>query len=166
MKKYIILLGIILIALVGCEMANVPASKVDELFSKYQRLDDDIVMGINNVISEQNLTDDHRDRYRKLLEKQYKNLTYEIKNDSIDGDKAKIVVAIEVFDYRNAISDLTFDSSVYTKDTYDEEKISRLEGVKDRVTYTLEINLTRDNYGEWRIDALTNEELKKIQGMY
>ena len=62
--------------------------------------------------------------------------------------------------------DLTFDSSIYTKETYDEEKLNRLEKAKDKVKYTLEITLTKNDKDEWQLDALTNEQMKKIQGMY
>ena len=147
-------------------MGNTPTSKVDELFMKYQRLDSDISNGIDSVLDEQNLTDDHRMRYRKLLENQYRNLSYNVKDEIIDGDNATVVTEIEVIDYRNSISDLTFDSTVFTKDSFDELKLDRLENTKDKVTYTLELTLTKDSEGKWKLNALTNEQIKKIQGMY
>lgn len=157
------LLGLLL---VGCSMANTPTSRVDDLFMKYQKVDNDIVIGIDNVIDDQNLTESHRERYRDLLEKQYKNLSYEVKDELIDGETATVLAEIEVIDYKKAVSDLTFDSSIYTKESYDEEKLNRLEQAKDKVKYTLEIQLTKDTNGNWKIDALTNEQMKKIQGMY
>ena len=147
-------------------MSNTPTSKVEELLSKYQRLDNDISMGINSVLDEQNLTDVHKERYRKLLETQYKNLSYEIKDEIIDGDTAMVIVEIEVIDYKKAINDLTFDSMLYTKESFDEEKLDRLEEAKDKVTYTLDLSLTKDKEGTWKLNALTNEQIKKIQGMY
>ena len=166
MKKKIYLFIILTFLLVGCSMSNTPTSKVDELFSKYQKIDNDIAMNINSVLAEQNLTDIHKERYRKLLEDQYKNLSYEIKDEKIDGDKATIITEIEVIDYKKAINDLTFDSSIYTKESFDEAKLDRLENAKDKVTYTLELTLTKDRNGNWKLDALTNEQIKKIQGMY
>jgi hypothetical protein len=166
MKKKILLLAIFTFLLIGCSMSNTPTSKVEELLSKYQRLDNDISMGINSVLDEQNLTDVHKERYRKLLETQYKNLSYEIKDEIIDGDTAMVIVEIEVIDYKKAINDLTFDSMLYTKESFDEEKLDRLEEAKDKVTYTLELSLTKDKEGTWKLNALTNEQIKKIQGMY
>ena len=64
------------------------------------------------------------------------------------------------------MNDLVFDSTIYTKETYDEEKLYRLEQAKDKVKYTLELTLTKDTNEEWTLDALTNEQLKKIQGMF
>lgn len=166
MKKKILLLAIFTFLLIGCSMSNTPTSKVEELLSKYQRLDNDISMGINSVLDEQNLTDVHKERYRKLLETQYKNLSYEIKDEIIDGDTAMVIVEIEVIDYKKAINDLTFDSMLYTKESFDEEKLDRLEEAKDKVTYTLDLSLTKDKEGTWKLNALTNEQIKKIQGMY
>ena len=100
------------------------------------------------------------------MENQYKNLSYEIKNETIDGDNATVSVEIEVIDYRGAISDLTFDSTTYNKESYDEEKLNRLENTNNMVTYTLEFNLTKDADGVWQLNALTNEQIEKIQGMY
>lgn len=152
--------------LVGCTMGNSPTSRVEDLFTKYQKLDEDISMGIDNVVNQQDLTKDHKGRYRKLLERQYKNLSYEIKDELIDGDNATVLVEIEVVDYKKAISDLTFDSDNYTKESYDEEKLGRLEKTQDKVKYTLEVKVKKDNDGNWKVEALTPEQIKKIQGMY
>ena len=152
--------------LVGCAMGNSPTSRVEDLFTKYQKLDEDISMGIDNVVNQQDLTKDHKERYRKLLERQYKNLSYEIKDELIDGDNATVLVEIEVVDYKKAISDLTFDSDNYTKESYDEEKLGRLEKTQDKVKYTLEVKVRKDDDGNWKVEALTPEQIKKIQGMY
>ena len=152
--------------LVGCTMGNSPTSRVEDLFTKYQKLDEDIGMGIDNVVNQQDLTKDHKERYRKLLERQYKNLSYEIKDELIDGDNATVLVEIEVVDYKKAISDLTFDSDNYTKESYDEEKLGRLEKTQDKVKYTLEVKVRKDDDGNWKVEALTPEQIKKIQGMY
>lgn len=166
MKKKIGLFLVLILLLSGCAMSNSPTSKVEDLFMKYQKVDEDIALGIDNVIDYQNLTESHKERYRKLLEDQYKNLSYEIKDELVDGDMATVLVEIEVIDYKRTISDLTFDSSIYTKESYDEEKLNRLENAKNKVKYTLEIKLTKDDDGNWKVDALTNEQIKKIQGMY
>jgi len=166
MKKKLILFISILFLLVACSMSNTPTSKVEALFSKYQSLDTDISRGIDNILDEQNLTDENRLRYRNLLEKQYKNLSYEITDEKIDGNNATVTVSLDVLDYRSSISDLTFDSTIYTKETFDNEKLNRLENTNNKVTYTLEFTLTKDEEGSWHLNALTNEQIRKIEGMY
>ena len=166
MKKKLLIVLLAIFLLFGCSMSNTPTSKVDELLMKYQKLDNDIKTGINDVINSENFTEDHAARYRELLNKQYKNLTYEVKNEIIDGDNSTVTVQIEVVDYKNAISDLVFDSSVYSKETYDEEKLNRLENADSKVTYTIDFYLTKDEDGIWNLNALNNEQIKKIEGMY
>lgn len=166
MKKKLLLVAIPLLFLVGCAMDNTPTSKVEDLFTKYLTLDADIKSGIDSILDEQNLSDAQKGRYRNILEKQYKNLSYQIKEEKIDGDKATVTAEIEVVDFKKAINDLVFDSTIYTKETYDEEKLNRLENAKDKVKYTLELTLTKNKEEEWQLDALTNEQIKKIQGMY
>ena len=165
MKK-IILLVFIVFMLVGCSFSSTPTSKVEELFMKYQKVDNDISLGIDNIMKEENLLENHRDRYRELLIKQYRNLTYNIKDEVIDGDKAIVTAEIEVIDYRKAIGDLVFDSNIYTKDSYDLEKINRLEKARDKVKYTLEFKLNKNSDGIWELVPLTSEQTKKIQGMF
>lgn len=170
MKKIIILgssLLITLLLLVGCSLSNTPTSKVEDLMSKYQRLDDDIVSGIDEVISSETLTSKQKERYKKIISDQYKNLTYEIKDEMIDGDKAIVTVQIEVLDYRKAISELnsSLDTN-YDVLEYNDKKLDKLENVNDKVSYTLEINVLKDDNGNWNIADLTNTDIKKIQGMY
>ena len=54
----------------------------------------------------------------------------------------------------------------YTKESYDEEKLGRLEKTQDKVKYTLEVKVRKDDDGNWKVEALTPEQIKKIQGMY
>ena len=166
MKKKLTLLVLPFIFLVACSMSITPTSKVDELFSKYQKLDDDINAGITTILDEQNLSTSQKERYRKILEKQYKNISYQIKQEEIDGNTATVTTEIEVTDLKKGVNDLVFDSNTYTKETFDEERLKRLEQAKDKVKYTLEITLTKDNNDNWKLNALTNEQIKKIQGMY
>ena len=170
MKKILILgitLFITLTFLVGCSLANTPTSKVEDLYSKYQRLDKDIDTEIDDLLNVETLTNEQRDRYRKVIEKQYKNLSYEIKEEKIDGDFATVVTQIEVLDYRKVVSDLNTQSGTsYDTLEYNDRKLDVLENVKDKVVYTVEINVSKDNDGNWKIVSLTGDDIKKIQGMY
>ena len=167
MKK-IISLFIFLLLLVGCSLSNTPTAQVEDLLSKYQMLDNDIKSGINNVVKEETLTTNQQERYKKIIEKQYKNLMYEIKEEEIDGDNAEITVEIEVMDYKKIINNVNrmYQGLSYTTEEYNNAKLEALENAKEKVTYTIEFNVTKDSDGNWKLTSLDNEAIKKIQGMY
>ena len=168
MKK-IISIFIFLILLVGCSLSNSPTSKVEELLSKYQRFDSDIESGISNVLDDENLTSTQKERYKKLLENQYRNLSYEIKDERIDGEEATISTEIKVINYKKAIND-TYNyyqgKNDYTLEEYNDTKLDNLEKEKEKVTYTIDFDVKKDKDGNWKISSLSNETIKKIQGMY
>lgn len=170
MKK-ILLVGLTLILTlilaVGCSLSNTPTSKVEELFSKYQMLDDDIDEEINDLLETETLTSAQKERYRKLIEDQYKNLTYEIKNEEIDGDTATVTVQIEVIDYRKSISELNTDANTnFDVLEYNNQKLDKLENAKDKVIYTLDLIVLKDKNENWKLASLSQNDIKKIQGMY
>lgn len=168
MRK-IISIFIFLILLVGCSLSNSPTSLVEELLSKYQRFDSDIESGISNVLADENLTSTQKERYKKLLENQYRNLSYEIKEERIDGEEATISTEIKVINYKKAIND-TYNyyqgKNDYTLEEYNDTKLDNLEKEKEKVTYTIDFDVKKDKDGNWKISSLSNETIKKIQGMY
>ena len=168
MKK-IILMFIFLLLLVGCSLSNTPVAQVEDLISKYQMLDSDIQTGIDEVVRGESLTSEQEERYRKLIEKQYKNLMYEVKDEEIDGDTAVITVEIEVMDYKKIVNETNDEyqgRNDYTVEEYNDTKLDNLEKAKDKVTYTLEFNVIKDENGNWKLAELTRDMIKKIQGMY
>lgn len=168
MKKLLILL-MLSVSLIGCSLSNTPTSKVEELMTKYQTVDDDIKDEIEIVLTDETLTLEQKRDYRDLIEKQYKNMSYEVKEEIIDGDKATVTVAIEVVDYKKVIQQLEnqyIDKVDYSIEDYNTEKIAKLKGAKEKVTYTLDIEVSKTSEGEWKVDNLSNIDKKKIQGMY
>lgn len=153
----------------GCSLSNSPTSLVEELLSKYQRFDSDIESGISNVLDDENLTSTQKERYKKLLENQYRNLSYEIKDERIDGEEATISTEIKVINYKKAIND-TYNyyqgKNDYTLEEYNDTKLDNLEKEKEKVTYTIDFDVKKDKDGNWKISSLSNETIKKIQGMY
>lgn len=158
-----------LIFITGCDLGNTPTSKVEDLMSKYQMLDNDIRNGIDNVLDNSEMSVEQEDRYRKILEKQYKNLTYDVKEESIDGDVATIRTEIEVIDYRKVVDRVENEyigSSEYGTSKYIDYKLDELEKAKERVVYTINFTCIKDEDGNWNLDNLTNLDMQKIQGMY
>ena len=168
MKKII---AVILLTLVftgcGSNLMNTPTKRVEELFSKYQTLDKDITKEIDTLVKSENLTDEEANRYRNIIEKQYKMLVYNVKDEKIDGDNATVTVQIEVLDYKSAIQkvDLNYQDDNYDKVKYTKDKLDALEQTKDKVTYTIEVPLVKKDK-KWQVSNLSNDDLKKIQGMY
>lgn len=157
----------VLLFLFGCALNNSPTSKVEELLNKYQMLDADIKSEIDSITDKENLTETQKDRYKKIIESQYKNLSYEIKNEKIDGDIATITVQIKVTDYKKVIKEVDeeFKDKEYTLEEYNNAKLDKLEKAKDTVVYTLELNVNKTG-DEWKVDSLSNIDKKKLQGMY
>ena len=96
MKKIILILLITIVTLTGCELNNNPNSKVEELLGKYQMLDDSINVTSYPISKSTTLDNDTEEKYRKIIEKQYKNLSYELKDEETDGDTATVTAEIEV----------------------------------------------------------------------
>lgn len=170
-KSFKIIISIFLIMfLFGCDsLSNTPMSKVEDLMSKYQGLDSDIDKNIDEVLKNYELTSEQETRYRKVLEKQYQNLAYEIKDDEIDGSVATVKVEIEVLDYRKVVDSVEEQystSAIYGTSEYIDYKLDALENAKDKVTYTINFTCTKDDEGNWKLDNLTNLDIEKIQGMY
>lgn len=168
MKK-ILGIFVFLLFLVGCSLSNSPTSKVEELFNKYQTLDNDIRSQINDVLETETLTDSQRDRYQKLIEMQYRNLAYEVKNERIDGNTAIITTEIEVTDFKKAINETNSEyqkMTNYTVEDYNNTKLERLEKTKEKVTYTIDFEVKKDKNDNWKLASLDNETIKKLQGMF
>ena len=75
---------------------------------------------------------------------------------------------IKVYDYKKTINELNdeYRDTEYTLEKYNDEKIKRLENTKDTVTYTLELDVSKDEDGNWKLESLSNIDKKKLQGMY
>ena len=163
MKRFLLLVFLLSLSLFGCSLSNTPTSKVEELLMKYQKLDSDIKADIETVLSDDTLTLEQKNRYRALLEKQYKNMQYEVKEEMIDGDKAVVTVSIEVTDFKKVIKEVEgeyVDMDNYSIKEYNDTKLQRLEKTMDKVTYTLDIDVIKDENGNWYVDNLTNLDKK------
>lgn len=180
MKKIFlyVLIGLSIITMTGCNtLMNTPTKKVEKLLSMYQTKDEEVLKQLDEVLLGETILDTNlKERYRKLMEKQYSDLTYKIKNETIDGDKATVEVEIEVYDYNSAITNvennLINDNSNYVDDNgniitsiYNEEKITLMENVKNRVTYTINFTVSKID-DEWYVDDLTETERMKLHGLY
>ena len=181
MKKYgKIVLGFLflLVVVAGCSNTmNTPTSKVEEFFSKYQNMDDDVATQLDQVLKDDTtMSDEQKEKYRALMEKQYQNLSYKIKSEQTDGDNATVIVELEVFDYNNALSEAEdyidehesefADDEDETRDEkIDHYKINAMKEVTDKASYTINFSLIKDNK-KWVLEKISDSDLEKIHGLY
>lgn len=179
MKKVVVSIIAILFLLVGCtNNMDSPTRKVETFLSKYQKNDSEVVDQFDtSLLDEEELNEEQKDKYKKIMLEQYKNLTYEIKEEKIDGNQATVEVEIEVYDYNTALANAYTYLDENKDEFYIDEvldvvafinyKLDQLFNSKDRVTYTIDFNLSRkDSNSEWELSDLDEADLKKIHGIY
>lgn len=175
MKKILMLL--VLIFLVGCNNSNTPVSEVEKFLSKYQNLDNEIIVGLNNELEDDtSLTEDQRTLYLDLWKKHYKNLKYSIKDSKIEDDRAIVTASIEVTDYTKSVNESDIYRENHMEEFQDEAgnydivkfndfKISRLMNVTDTIKFEIDFQVIKTN-GKWVLSELTNDDYLKLSGMY
>ena len=66
MKKKLLIFLFLLFILVGCsKTTNTPKGEVQKLFSNYMNLSSDVLIQLDNVIGNEDLTDDEKDIVRR-----------------------------------------------------------------------------------------------------
>lgn len=163
MKK-ILLIIISLYLLVGCTLGNTPTARIEELLSNYQMNKNNIIVSYNDLTPDTNLSNTTIKAYEDAIRKQYRDMSYEVKDEKIDGETAVVTIEIEVINYGEAIN--KFDKSNYESNRYHELITKELESTKEMITYTLDITLTKDNKGTWVVDELSRENKDKLLGIY
>lgn len=176
MKKIFLILTILL--LVGCaDLSNTPTKRVENFLKDYQTLDEEVLNDLDDVINNDITMDMNQvETYRDIMKKHYQNLTYEIKDDTIDGDNATVTVEITVTDFRNVLneaesylnnnmSEFNDESGNYSISKYNDYRLEKLKDAKDKVKYTIYLNLTKVN-DEWILNDIDPITYDKINGMY
>lgn len=176
MKK--ILLITVILFLVGCEnLSNTPIKKTEELLKKYQTLDNDVISDLNYVVdNEVTFSETQKEEYKKIMKKHYQNMTYEIKDDEIDGNEAEVEVEIEVTDLNKILNETNLyleenneefvdDFGNFSISKFNDYKIEQLKMAKEKTKYTIEIELEKIE-NKWQVKNLDEEVLDKINGVY
>ena len=201
MKKYFQLgLGLLLafVFIVGCtNTANTPTERVEEFLGKYQSMDSDVLTQLDQVISDDTtMSDEQKDEYRALMEKQYQNLSYKIEEENIEGDSATVDVEIEVLDYATKINEAKeyyeehkdeiekenqeeqSDNNNVLEDAVEEaeEVIKESAAFIDYKLKELESVTDTTTYtitfyltkedGEWKLQDISDQDREKIHGLY
>ena len=173
MKKLILVIFSFLL-FTGCEsMMNTPTKRVEEFLNKYQRQDGEVLLQLDTVLeqNENGFNDNQKEKYKKIILKQYKDLTYTIKEEAIDGNNATVTVEIEVYDYNKALKNAEeyyIDNSndfENSPEKYMDYKLNVMEDMSERIKYTLVISLSK-NDKKWEMNDITDSDRLKIHGLY
>lgn len=177
MKKILVLL-VILLFFTGCtELSNTPTKRVEEFLKNYQTLDNNVVTNLNNVILQDvTLNTTQQDIYRDVMKKHYQNITYEVKEDKIDGDSATVTVELTVTDFtkvlretenymNNNIEQFYDETGNYNIILYNDYRLEQLKKADEKVKYTVDFKLTKQN-DEWIMNDLDQATYDKINGVY
>ena len=177
MKKIILFL-ISFIFMVGCNnLKNTPTKRVEEFLNRYQTLDNDVISQLDYTLDENyTLTDTQKEDYKTVMKKQYKDLVYTIKEESVDGDTAVVTVEIEVYDYNKPIleaddhllnnpDEFINEEGLQDMETFMDFKIDIISKSTERVKYTLDLTLLKDG-DNWKMDDITEIDRQKIHGIY
>ena len=165
--KYSILL-VVLLFITGCNfnihnIDNTPKKKVEAYLYRYQTLSDDIVDDLNlSVEKEIELDNKYKEKYIEVIKNNFRNMTYEIKSEVINGDNSTVEVEIVVNNLKKAQNkcDNNFDN--------EDLKciIENMEKVKEKIKYTILFNVIKDINGNWYVEDLSDEDEDKILGVY
>lgn len=102
MKKILLCFSCIIaiVLLSGCSMDNTPTKKVEKFLDNYKNQDETVLTQLKEMVDSDTLMDEtQKTTYSDIMKKQYKDLTYDIKDEVIDGDNATVTAEIEVYDY-------------------------------------------------------------------
>ena len=170
---------LLLTNLTGCEtnLMNTPTKRVETMLNNYITLNSEVLKDLDEtLLTDTTMTMDQKDEYRDIIKKLYQNMSYEIKDETIDGDLATVEAEIEVYNYKKIIDDVNtylqnnqsdFLTSENTIDLekFNDYKLNELKNAKDKVTYTLNLTLKKVE-DKWILDDLTDTEISKLHGMY
>ena len=134
-------------------------------------MDKDVLSQLETILDkDKSLPKDIRDDYKALMQKQYQNLSYKIKNETVNGDTAVVDVEIEVFDYATTIEKAEkyrLEHVTEFKDNNDfiKYEVKEMQKVTDKAKYTISFDLEKIN-DYWKINTVNDSILTKIHGLY
>lgn len=181
MKKLLTFL-FVTILMTGCSCSmqvtkDTPTKKVEEFLNNYQTLNSDVLKQLQQVVNgEETFTDAQKETYTDIMKKHYQGLTYEIKDEVVNGSSAVVTVEITVKDHSKALKEseaylvehpeeFNDENGNYNAAVYNEYVLEKLKESDEKVTYTLDLTLTKVN-DEWKLDDLSSTDESKIQGTY
>ena len=177
MKKITIILSILLLTFgCGLNLTLSPKEKVREFLTKYNNNDSEIIDELDDFVDTYEFNEKQKDKYKNILQKQYKDLKFDIIDENIKGDNATVDVKITVYDLYKAENSANlyleehpekFDGkdSTFDKSLFNDYKLKLMDKTMETIDYNITFNLTKkDNV--WDVDQLNESDLEKIHGVY
>ncbi len=175
MKKIIIFLLTLSFA-IGCACTVDKASDaVKEYLGKYNNQNAEILTQLETVVKEENLSEEQSEKYKDIMTKQYKDLKYEIVEETYNGDEAVVTTKITVYDlygaqqeaeeYKNNHRDEFLKDNKYDADAYLDYKLEQMKKKDKTVEYTIDFQVVKRD-GKWVVKSISTEDLEKIHGIY
>ncbi len=172
MKKILTILLVTLL-LTGCGKSA--KMEVENYLKKYKTLDSEVLVDLERVVESKDLNEKQKDKYRDVLKKQYKDLSYEIIKEEYDADISYITVKIEVYDLYKVESDASYylenhrsefeDNGTYNASKYMDYKLDKMQNTTDRINYDITFTVTKED-DDYVVMQPTENDLLKIHGIY
>lgn len=175
--KYIALFILSICLFAGCSMDNTPTKKVENFLNNYRNLDESVITQMEDIVSSDTLmSENQRTKYKDTLRKQYQDLTYQIKDEKIDGDAATVEVEIEVYDlykvtqdaetyYQAHLDEFKDENDNLSTSKYIDYRLDLIGKQTQRVKYNITFTLSKvDNV--WILDDIDDTTRQKIHGLY
>ena len=176
MKKLLYLFVVLLFT--GCnQLSNTPTKRVEEFLKSYQTLDEKVLNDLDNVVNQDvTLSKQQQDTYKDIMKKHYQNLTYKIKDDTIDGNNAIVTAEITVTDFskalqeansymNNNIQSFNDETGNYNITMFNDYRLEQLNSAKEKIKYTVYFSLNKQN-DEWVMGNIDSVTYDKINGVY
>ena len=175
MKKILVSL-FILLGIVGCSCSNNKAKDaVENYLNDYKGLSSNVLTSIDELVKKESMEDKHKDTYKEVIKRQYRDLMYTIENEEYNGDNAKVTVKITVYDlykaqknasdYLNEHQSEFTNNGVHDANKYLEYKLEQMKSIKDTISYNIVFKVNKTD-GKWVVEQPDEETLEKIHGIY
>ena len=173
--KRLLVVFIILLTLTGCG-GNTAKGAVDSYLKKYRNLNSEVLIDLEKLVEDENLSSEQEDKYRDVLKKQYKDLTYEVIEEEYDNDISYVTVKISVYDLYKAQNDASIylrnnpeefynENNEYDVNLYLDYKLDEMKNMNDKVEYKVTFTVIKED-DKYIVEQPTEEVLQKIHGIY
>lgn len=175
--KNIFKMALIVLMLSACSISNTPKSKVEIYLNQFNSLTENVKKDLETSVASENLSNDNKDIYRKVLERQYENIKYTIKDEQINGDNATVTVQVTVYDLYKSNNNaekyydehteefMTNNGTTIDIEKYTKYRLEQMLKMNDTIDYEIKFNLNKED-GEWIIQNPDRTTLEKIHGLY